>query len=146
MLHWKVSSELHLRMELMTLVGRLYCTNDLLRNFSEANVEKSTKASLVPFIPLSREKHNRSLTGRFGGDTEPPQNATAVQAMQHRLQPRDGKAVYATRKSTVETVFGNINHVLEFRQFLLRVISSVQSEWRLVCVGWNLKRMHALRG
>ena len=122
--------------------------------FSEANVEKCMKASLVPFIPEKREKHNPEkrekhnlpLTERFKEDPEPPQNATAVQAMRHRLQTREGKAVYATRKSTVETVFGIIKHVLEFRQFLLRGLDSVQSEWSLVCIGWNLKRMHALRG
>jgi transposase len=114
--------------------------------FSEANVEKCMKASLVPFIPEKREKHNLPLTERFREAPEPPQNATAVQAMRHRLQSREGKAVYATRKSTVETVFGIIKHVLEFRQFLLRGLDSVQSEWSLVCIGWNLKRMHALRG
>jgi len=114
--------------------------------FSEANVEKCTKASLIPFIPEKRERHNIPLTERFREDPEPPQNATAVQAMQHRLQTQEGKAVYATRKSTVETVFGIIKHVLEFRQFLLRGLDSVQGEWSLVCIGWNLKRMHALRG
>ena len=94
--------------------------------FSGANVEKCTNASLVPFIPSSREKHNLPLTERFGEDPEPPQNATAVQAMRHRLQTREGKAVYATRKSTVETVFGLIKHVLEFRQFLLRGVFFVR--------------------
>ena len=114
--------------------------------FSEANVEKCTKANIVPFIPEKREKHNLPLTERFREDPEPPQNATAVQAMKHRLQTREGKAVYATRKSTVETVFGIIKQVQGFRQFLLRGLDSVQSEWSLVCIGWNLKRMHALRG
>jgi transposase len=114
--------------------------------FSEANVEKCTKANLVPFIPEKREKHNRPLTERFREAPDPPQNATVVQAMRHRLQTRGGKAVYATRKSTVETVFGIIKQVQGFRQFLLRGLDAVQGEWSLVCIGWNLKRMHALRG
>ncbi len=114
--------------------------------FSEANVEKCMKASLVPFIPEKREKHNSPLMDRFREDPEPPQDATVVQAMKHRLQTREGKAVYAERKSTVETVFGIIKHVLEFRQFLLRGLDSVQCEWSLVCIGWNLKRMHTLMG
>ena len=33
--------------------------------FSEANVEKCTEASLVPFIPEKREKHNLPLAERF---------------------------------------------------------------------------------
>jgi len=114
--------------------------------FSEANVEKCVKAGLTPFIPSSREKHHLPLAERFREDPEPPENATAVQAMRHRLQTREGKAIYATRKSTVETVFGIIKHVQGFRQFLLRGLDCVQSEWSLVCIGWNLKRMHALRG
>jgi IS5 family transposase len=114
--------------------------------FSEANVEKCTKARLVPFIPERREKHNLPLMERFREGPEPAQNATAVQAMKHRLRTREGKALYAKRKSTVETVFGIIKQVLGFRQFQLRGLDSVQSEWTLVCIGWNLKRMHALRG
>ena len=114
--------------------------------FSEANVEKCAKANLVPFIPEKREKHNPPLMERCREDPEPPQNATPVQAMRHRLQTREGKAVYATRKSTVETVFGIIKQAQGFRQFLLRGIDLVQSEWSLVCIGWNLKRMHALVG
>jgi len=86
------------------------------------------------------------LTEHFRAVSEPPRNATAVQAMRHRLQTREGEATYATRKSTVETVFGIIKYVLGFRQFLLRELESVQSEWSLVCIGWNLKRMHAMRG
>lgn len=114
--------------------------------FSAANVEKCSAAGLVPFIPEKREKHNLSLKERFQVDPEPPQNPTPVQAMKHRLRTKEGKALYAKRKSSVETVFGIIKQVQGFRQFLLRGLESVQGEWSLVCIGWNLKRMHALRG
>ena len=112
--------------------------------FSEANVKKCVKGGIVPFIPEKRQKHNLTLTERFSEDPEAPQNATAVEALQHRLQTQEGKAVYAKRKATVETVIGIIKEVLGFRQFLLRGLDSVQGEWSLVCIGWNLKRMHAL--
>jgi len=112
--------------------------------FSEANVEKCIEGGIEPFIPEKRQPHNLPLMERFGKDPEPPQNATAVQAMQHRLQTQEGKAVYGKRKATVETVFGIVKDVLGFRQFLLRGLNAVQGEWSLVCIGWNLKRMHAL--
>lgn len=112
--------------------------------FSEANVEKCIEGGIEPFMPEKRQPHNLSLMARFGEDPEPPQNPTAVQAMQHRLQTQEGKAVYGKRKATVETVFGIVKEVLGFRQFLLRSLNSVQGEWSLVCIGWNLKRMHAL--
>ena len=93
--------------------------------FSETNVELCKAGNIEPLIP---EKPN------------------SVQAMGHRMQTKEGKALYAKRKSTVETVFGIIKHVQGFRQFLLRGLDSVESEWTRVCIGWNLKRMHALNG
>jgi len=45
--------------------------------------------------------------------------------MAHRLKTRDGKAIYAQRKSTVETVLGIIKQVQGFHQFLLRGVDSV---------------------
>ncbi len=114
--------------------------------FSQANVELLDDTNIDPLIPGSREKHNLPLKERFREDPEPLQNPSSVQAMSHRLQTREGKALYAKRKSTVETVFGIIKHVQGFRQFLLRGLDSVQSEWTMVCIGWNLKRMHALNG
>jgi len=112
--------------------------------FSAANVKKCIKGGMLPFIPEKRQQHNLTLTERFSEDPEAPQNATAVEAMRHRLQTQEGKAVYAKRKATVETVIGIIKEVLGFRQFRLRGLNSVQGEWSLVCIGWNLKRMHAL--
>ena len=114
--------------------------------FSEANVDKCMQAKLVPFIPGQRQKHNTPLADRYREEAELPEHATAVEAMSHRLQTREGKEIYALRKSTVETVFGVIKEVLGFRQFLLRGLSSVENEWSLVCIGWNLKRMHVLAG
>ena len=37
-----------------------------------------------------------------------PQVSNAIEAMRYRLKTREGKAVYAQRKSTLETVFGII--------------------------------------
>ena len=41
-------------------------------------------------------------------------------------------------------MFGIIKSVLGFRQFLLRGLDSVQGEWSLVTMAWNMKRMYAL--
>ena len=112
--------------------------------FSAANVEKCIEGDIEPFIAEKRQPHNLPLMERFSEDPEPLQNATPVQAMRHCLRTQAGKAVYAKRKATVETVIGIVKEVLGFRQFLLRGLNSVQGEWSLVCIGWNLKRMHAL--
>ncbi|ARU54290.1 IS1182 family transposase [Oleiphilus messinensis] len=113
--------------------------------FSEANTEKCESAGVEPLIPEKRHHHNLPLKERLAEDQEAPENPTAVAAMKHRLQTKAGREAYGQRKSTVETVFGIIKHVLGFRQFLLRGFDSVQSEWSLVCLAWNLKRIHALK-
>ncbi|MGH9417797.1 MAG: transposase, partial [Terriglobales bacterium] len=41
-------------------------------------------------------------------------------------------------------VFGWIKNVLGFRRFSLRGMSQVRSEWSLVCLAVNLKRLQRL--
>jgi len=72
------------------------------------------------------------------------EGSTASGRMAARMATPEGKSIYAKRKSTVEPVFGIIKHVLGFRQFHLRGLTSVQGEWSLVCMAWNLKRLHKL--
>jgi transposase len=114
--------------------------------FSEANVNLCESNGIIPYIPEGRQSHNEPLHERFANDPPAPEQPNAVEAMRHRLQTREGKVIYARRKSTVETVFGIIKHVQGFRQFLLRGLDAVSGEWSLVCIGWNLKRLHALKG
>lgn len=113
--------------------------------YSKTNVDRCASAGAEPLIPEKRQSHNLPLRERFGGDPEAPDHPSPVEAMKHRLQTREGRAIYSKRKCTVETVFGIIKHVLGFRQFLLRGFASVQGEWSLVCLAWNLKRIHALK-
>lgn len=115
--------------------------------FSEANVKGCEKQTIVPYISTHREKHNRWLKKRLAGEQleGPPDDADAVEAMKYRLQTDAGREIYAKRKSTVEPVFGIIKSVMGFRQFLLRGVESAQGEWDLVCMAYNLKKLHALR-
>ena len=66
--------------------------------------------------------------------------------MAHRLRTAEGKAVYARRKSTVETVFCIVKEVMGFRRIHLRGLAAAQGEWNLVCMAWNVKRTFALGG
>jgi hypothetical protein len=112
--------------------------------FSEANVESCLKEGILPFISVSRDGHNQSLNERFAEPAPLPEGADTVTQMKHRLKTQAGRAIYAQRKCTVEPVFGIIKAVLGFRQFLLRGVESVRGEWSLVCIAWNLKRLHVL--
>ncbi len=112
--------------------------------FSEANVKRCEAEELTPYISDNRERHNLPWGERFKSPPPCPEDADAVTTMRHRLRTPEGKALYAKRKSTVETVFGIIKEVLGFRRFHLRGFESVQGEWSLVCMAWNMKRMYAL--
>jgi transposase len=112
---------------------------------SETNVEACEKADITPYISLRKEKHNQTLEERFRPTDPLPENPTALEKMRYRLQTKEGKVIYALRKSTVETVFGVIKHVIGFRQLLLRGLQKSKGEWSLVCLAYNLKRMHTLR-
>ena len=59
---------------------------------------------------------------------------------------RKERKLYGLRKQTLEPVFGIIKSVMRFRQFLLRGLASVQGEWTLVTMAWNIKRLGGLAG
>jgi transposase len=114
--------------------------------FSEANVKGCEEKEITPYIAPGREGHNQPLSERF---SEPPpiaDDADCVTRMKHRLKTIAGRAVYARRKCTAEPVFGIIESVMGFQSFLLRGCQAVRGEWKLVCIAWNLKRLHVLHG
>jgi len=112
--------------------------------FSEGNVNACAAAGIEPVIAMGREAHHPSLAARFAEPPPSPKNPTPLDAMAHRLKTPEGKKRYALRKQTPEPVFGIIKSVLGFRQFLLRGLDQVRSEWSLVTMAWNMKRMFVL--
>jgi len=112
--------------------------------YSESNAISCEDEGITPYIAVDRQQHNQSLMERFA---EPPplaDGADAVTKMKHRLKTLAGKAVYALRKITSEPVFGIIKAVMGFRSFLLRGHDTVEGEWNLVCMAFNIKRLHVL--
>jgi transposase len=112
--------------------------------FSAANVGACEAVAVQPLIAMGREAHHPSLSERFAAAPPPPENPTPVEAMAYRLATPEGKKLYRLRKQMPEPVFGIIKSVLGFRQFLLRGLDKVRSEWSLVTMAWNLKRMFTL--
>ena len=112
--------------------------------FSAANVAHCVAAKMEPLLAAGRDKHHPHWEDRFA---EPPplvEPASAVERMKHKLKTVQGRKLYGLRKQTVEPVFGIIKSVMGFRQFLLRGLASVEGEWSLVTMAWNIKRMAVL--
>jgi hypothetical protein len=103
-------------------------------------------AKIEPLIAMGRTLHNLGWKRRFAAAPKaPPESASAMQKMAHRLKTPRGKELYALRKQTPEPVFGIIKSVMGYRQCLLRGLASVKGEWNLVAMSWNIKRMFALQ-
>jgi transposase len=114
--------------------------------FSQGNVDLCEDKGITPYISFGKEQHNQPIEERFKKADPLPDDPTPVERMKHRLQAKEGKEIYAKRKSTVEPVFGIIKHIMGFRQFMLRGFEKAKGEWNLVCIAYNLKRMHTIRG
>lgn len=112
---------------------------------SEANVVACQAQGIEPMLALSRQEHHPHWQERFSEPAPLQEQASAMQAMAHRLKTQAGRTIYALRKQTVEPVFGIIKSVMGFRQFSLRGLRKVTGEWTLVCLAWNVKRMAVLR-
>jgi hypothetical protein len=113
--------------------------------FSEKNIAALAERHLEPYIATGREPHHQTWQERFAAEPEPPpENASAQVKMAYKLRTEIGQAIYRLRKCTVEPVIGIIKAVLGFRQFSLRGLDSADCEWCLVCLAFNLKRLHTL--
>lgn len=76
----------------------------------------------------------------------PPEGASALEAMEHRLRTAEGSAVYALRSCTVEPVFGQAKENRGIRRFMRRGLTAAQSEWLLVCTTGNILKLFAHAG
>ena len=113
--------------------------------FSEKNIAALEERNIEPYIATGREPHHQSWQERFAVEPEPPpENASPQVKMAHKLRTEIGQAIYRLRKCTVEPVIGISKAVLGFRQFSLRGLDPADCEWCLVCLAFNLKRLHTL--
>jgi len=105
-----------------------------------------TPTGTVVYAAVEKTGHHRSVADleKKSEPQAPAADASATEVMRHRLRTSAGKALYKLRQQTVEPVFGIIKSVLGFRQFRLRGRAKVSLEWTLVCLAYNLKRLHRL--
>ncbi len=64
-----------------------------------------------------------------------------LKRMREKLLSAEGALKYLKRQYTVEPIFGHLKYNLGYRNFLLRGREKVNAEFKLMCIGWNLKRM-----
>jgi hypothetical protein len=113
--------------------------------FSASNIRELEALGIEPYIATGREPHQRSWRAFLAErPAPPPEEASLIVKMAYKLRTDVGQAIYRLRKCTAEPVIGIIKEVLGFRQFSLRGLTNAAAEWCLVCLAWNLKRLHVL--
>ena len=113
--------------------------------FSEATLQACAQRGIEPYIATGREPHHKTWRLFFAEQPEPPPDDASLKVkMAYKLQTEIGNAIYRLRKCTVEPVIGLIKEVLGFRQLSLRGLAAAAGEWGLVCLAFNLKRLHIL--
>jgi len=113
--------------------------------FSATNIAALEARGIEPYIAVGREPHHKHWSAYFAQPLPPPpEDASPLVKMAYKLRTEIGQAIYRLRKCTVEPVIGIIKEVLGFRQFSLRGLRAAAGEWCLVCLAFNLKRLHVL--
>jgi hypothetical protein len=113
--------------------------------FGAPNVAALERRGIEPYIATGREPHHQTWQERFLEQPTPPTDTASLkEKMAYKLRTEIGKAIYGLRKCTVEPVIGIIKEALGFRQFSLRGLTAATGEWCLVCLAFNIKRLHVL--
>ena len=107
--------------------------------YSETNTAALEARGIDPYVATERLKHNQEIPpvpcGRI------PQDLSAKQRMARKLRTKRGREKYGKRKGMIEPIFGQLKQVLGFRQFSLRGLAAMRSEWRLMCAVHNLLKL-----
>ena len=106
--------------------------------FSEKQVTDAKLEGIDGWVAPDRQKHGRIVPVATG---PPPEGSSVADAMRHKLRTPEGRAVYKMRKAVVEPVFGQIKEQRGFRRFLLRGLTRVEAEWKMICATHNLLKL-----
>jgi hypothetical protein len=93
-------------------------------------------------IATLKDWKQRKAARQAGTTTgEPPEDASTLEAMEHRLRTAEGAAAYAKRSSTVEPVFGNHKANRNFPGFRRRGLGAVRAEWSFMNLSHNMGKL-----
>ncbi|WP_342627943.1 IS1182 family transposase [Nguyenibacter vanlangensis] len=113
---------------------------------SRKAVEALQARGVDPLVAIGRPVDRRPYDFRPEPPPKEPRRITEPWRlkMKARLQQDPEKALYALRKQTVEPVFGIIKSAMGFTRFHLRGLANAATEWTLVALAYNCRRIARL--
>jgi len=131
-------------------VSEVLIDSGFLSEEAVGKIEKDCHGKPTGTIVLAasgREKHGRTVgqLEKKEDPCEPEGDASFGERMAHRVATKAGRARYKLRQQTVEPVFGIIKEAMGFRRFSVRTQAKVALEWTLVCLAYNIRRLHCVR-
>lgn len=110
-----------------------------------SDIEALEARGLDLYVAVGAHRRRR-YDFRPPASTKTPANPRqpALVAMKQKLETDAGKSRYRQRQEVSEPVFGVVKEVMGFRQLSVRGLAGAESEWTLVALAYNLKRMAKL--
>ncbi len=102
---------------------------------------------IEPLVAIRRTQPHRAYDFRPPPEPKTPRRITEPWrlTMLAKFDTEDAKTRYARRKQTVEPVFGIIKAAMGFTRFHLRSLNKVATEWTLIALAYNCRRLQRLR-
>jgi transposase len=114
---------------------------------SGAAVAKLEAKKIEPLVAIAKTQPHRPYDFRPPPQPKPERRIREPWrlAMKAKLECEEGKSRYKKRKQTVEPVFGIIKSAIGFTRFHLRSREKVATEWLVVALAYNCRRLCRLR-
>lgn len=111
--------------------------------YSNQNVEAMEEYGVELYVPdsvLARElKQDQRVSGAMRI------SHPGLKRMRQRLRSPAGRKLYERRKGLIEPVFGTLKEHRGMRRFYRRGLASVNAEFLLMALAFNLTRLHSLQ-
>ena len=92
-------------------------------------------------IATGKARHLQQQAATDPASGPPPQDASPIEKMRHRLRTPEGAALYKKRGATVETVNAHLKDRIGLRRFSMRGINACHGELTLSAAVHNLRRL-----
>ena len=106
--------------------------------WSEENATACEERGVDPHIATGRQPHGQPPPPIYGPI---PKDLDAKGRMARKLRKKEGREIYARRKTIVEPVFGQTKEARGLRRFLLRGLEKVNGEWLLWGTTHNINKL-----